>query len=564
MRSVLFVVFIVLSVFKGKAQSADDSLRMQPYSGRILALYRYYSANHKAADIHTLKQRIAHVRTLAETHHDEELQLEADFMQALAWNYALYHQPQQSVQALKALAVKAKQQGADILLPKIYRRLAELYWNDLHNYELAYEAFNLMLEAQRHFSNAECPDIGQNFGTIGEFYFFFKDYRQCIAYMDSCLQCSPHPFSDKSKNKARNAMGLSYQVSGQLDSADHYFQLILTAQEPFKLEEWKGIAKGNLAGSAIRRGQFTRAIPWLWENVQVSIRAKDTSLLGHCYTSLVRCYVELNQKKTADSCLERARFFTTCSRQPHRLAALYEVMTRYHLVYGSPQEARRWFDSTLLLRDQLEKTYNSTQLLRVNQKLEHARRVKLEHEKANKIKQRNFSVVLLLFGLFVALYVYFNQKKKFQQKREIDSLKLKQVNQELETASRQLEFFTRSLSEKSILVDELEQKLGHQLNEEAVAQLQQHTILTDADWDHFRNLFNQVHKGFLVRLKEKMPELTPAEIRFMTLAKLNLSTKEMAASLGVSAQSVRVTRHRLLKKINLPEDGSLADLVNSI
>ena len=61
-----------------------------------------------------------------------------------------------------------------------------------------------------------------------------------------------------------------------------------------------------------------------------------------------------------------------------------------------------------------------------------------------------------------------------------------------------------------------------------------------------------------------MPELTPAEIRFMTLAKLNLSTKEMAASLGVSAQSVRVTRHRLLKKINLPEEGSLADLVNSI
>lgn len=50
----------------------------------------------------------------------------------------------------------------------------------------------------------------------------------------------------------------------------------------------------------------------------------------------------------------------------------------------------------------------------------------------------------------------------------------------------------------------------------------------------------------------------------MTLAKLGFSNKEMAASLGVSPQAIRVTRHRLRKKLHLPEEGSLDELVDSI
>jgi len=38
----------------------------------------------------------------------------------------------------------------------------------------------------------------------------------------------------------------------------------------------------------------------------------------------------------------------------------------------------------------------------------------------------------------------------------------------------------------------------------------------------------------------------------------------MAASLGVSPQAIRVTRYRLRKKLHLPEEGSLEELVSSI
>jgi DNA-directed RNA polymerase specialized sigma24 family protein len=99
---------------------------------------------------------------------------------------------------------------------------------------------------------------------------------------------------------------------------------------------------------------------------------------------------------------------------------------------------------------------------------------------------------------------------------------------------------------------------------EALSQLRRSAILTDEDWESFRENFDKVHTGFLIRLKAKIPDLSPAETRFLALAKLQLSNKEMAALLGVTADAMRLTRFRLRKKLNLTEDGSLEELVNSI
>jgi DNA-binding CsgD family transcriptional regulator len=65
-------------------------------------------------------------------------------------------------------------------------------------------------------------------------------------------------------------------------------------------------------------------------------------------------------------------------------------------------------------------------------------------------------------------------------------------------------------------------------------------------------------------LKEKLPDLTQAEIRLVCLTKLNLDTKEMAGILGVSFATIRQSRYRLRKKFGLSDEGGIDDLVNSI
>ena len=78
----------------------------------------------------------------------------------------------------------------------------------------------------------------------------------------------------------------------------------------------------------------------------------------------------------------------------------------------------------------------------------------------------------------------------------------------------------------------------------------------------FRNMFEEVHSGFLYKLKHQLPDLTPGEVRFMVLSKLKLSTKEMANILGVGASTIRKYKHQVRNKLGLPEDGSIDEVID--
>ena len=86
-------------------------------------------------------------------------------------------------------------------------------------------------------------------------------------------------------------------------------------------------------------------------------------------------------------------------------------------------------------------------------------------------------------------------------------------------------------------------------------------ILTEEDWRHFRQMFDTVYPGFLVRLRDKFNDLTPAEVRLLALTKLQLPVNDMAQLLGISPDSIRKTRYRLRKKLNLPEEGNLEEII---
>ena len=90
------------------------------------------------------------------------------------------------------------------------------------------------------------------------------------------------------------------------------------------------------------------------------------------------------------------------------------------------------------------------------------------------------------------------------------------------------------------------------------------TMLTEEAWEHFWRLFEQVYPGFMYRLKKKFPDLSSAETRLLILTKFNLSTRELAHTLGISGESIRKARYRLRKKLNLVGEASLDTLIQNI
>ena len=58
--------------------------------------------------------------------------------------------------------------------------------------------------------------------------------------------------------------------------------------------------------------------------------------------------------------------------------------------------------------------------------------------------------------------------------------------------------------------------------------------------------------------------VTGNDLRLIALIKVNLSSKDIATLLGISPDSLRVSRYRLRKKLNLEQGESLTAFVQSL
>ena len=84
---------------------------------------------------------------------------------------------------------------------------------------------------------------------------------------------------------------------------------------------------------------------------------------------------------------------------------------------------------------------------------------------------------------------------------------------------------------------------------------------SDNFWEVYQNNFNLIHKNFFKNLRERYPSLTPTDLRFCALLRLNLSTKDIAQFTGLTVRGVEGARYRLRRKLDLPEGINLVDFL---
>jgi DNA-binding CsgD family transcriptional regulator len=73
--------------------------------------------------------------------------------------------------------------------------------------------------------------------------------------------------------------------------------------------------------------------------------------------------------------------------------------------------------------------------------------------------------------------------------------------------------------------------------------------------------FNNIHTSFTQSLKEKFPNLSANDIKMCAYLRMNLSTKEIASILNISARGVEISRYRLRKKMDLENATNLTDFL---
>lgn len=450
-----------------------------------------------------------------------------------------------------------------------YSNLAELLW---HNEQKA-KALELALKSYDIYHDKPLiayPAKIYNQRVLANWYYGFGEYEKAKNIMLELVAATKGDIN-KLRGPGLNTLALIYRQQGQYDSAIYYFDKIYNGH-PNEIEtEAKALAAGNIGTVYSLKKDYDKAISWMKTELQLwgNSGKKDNLSCFSDYIGIAEMYLYKKDISKAKVYIDSASSISRQVRHNDKIFRLYYNITADILrADGQLDEALKYKDSAMAAMERMTKTYDKTYMLTAEKKVTQAKheieKLQLKNQRNKSLMLRNFFVVFILL-VSVIIILLINRSRLTYKQQELQALNEKNI------AEAKLLSFTSKLHEKNRQLEELEYELKHISDDNAtadknekIAQLQQSTILTDEQWDEFRHLFEQVYRGYLNRVKEKYPGITPAEIRYLALLKLNLTNKEMANILGVNDSTVRNYKSRIRKKFSIPEDVDFEESIRNI
>ncbi len=171
-----------------------------------------------------------------------------------------------------------------------------------------------------------------------------------------------------------------------------------------------------------------------------------------------------------------------------------------------------------------------------------------------------------------------NQKEleyiQLKNEQEMVQLKNEKLQAEMEAKNKELAATTMNLIRKNEFLIGLRESLNKDKknpkfdkHEDLIANVIKdinNELENEATWELFKNAFDSVDKGFLNKIKELHPKLTPNDLKLCAYLRLNLSSKEIAPLLNISVRSMEIKRYRLRKKMMLTHETNLVNYIMSI
>ncbi len=441
-----------------------------------------------------------------------------------------------------------------VYLSSVERRMGDYYFDEVKNYDLAFKHFDRMFNLHRQVTLKEHPyKIGEMQLLVFRSY-DFEDFQKCIFYAKATIR--EEEKEQRSEYIVSNLLFIAYshRELGSLDSADYY----MNSAKDFAILQNKnaeiGIADCNIGLHQFLRNHFEQAEVEISKGI-AQLEATNEFIPSQIYFNALLSHIYIQNGKLADS--ERA-IGKVLSLDPQFAYVkdkpkVFDYLAKYYKVKQQPYLALAYIDSLETWNKIIDEKFNTNKFLNAKQ---HWELKKLKGEESQKLLRRNQMIMMLVLFLFFLIVLYYVQSR-------IKNKKLKASELALAQATLTLKGITNEIQSKSQRITILESQIQNKNDEEVLYALQKATILTDDDWVNFKILFEKVHTGFITKLKTQFKNLTPAEIRYLVLLKLNFDNKEMAYTLGISTESVRGILFRLRKKTGLTEDNCLLEIIRA-
>jgi hypothetical protein len=448
------------------------------------------------------------------------------------------------------------------------------------------EAYRYSLEAYALLKTAgleNVPDVTTHLNNIANFHYHLDDVATAQNILLEALRfkCS----STSEEVNMTNTLALTYQRLGDDKLALAYFMKAFRTATTTKDSAWMGIVSGNIGAIFFREKQYSEAIPKLAFDYEQSMKYEQLYSAGTALLTLIKCHLAEKEITQAKILLAQSEPLIKKVDELVLWIDYYDAMALLYEKTNQPKIALAYRKQYSIAKDSLEVINNRAAVNQVKLKWEMDKYMaevnKLKADAGMEVFKRNALIAVLFLLMVISILTYNRQVLKRRKEKEIfekqEALLLSEkirTEGELFHASQALAQYTENLKEKNDLIEEftkevehLQLQLGSPADKEKIEHLEklmQAHIMTDETWDEFKRLFEKVHTGFILRLKEKFVQITETDIRLLTLVKLGLSNREMSNMLGVTNEAIKKSRQRLRKKINLPDDQSLEEVVAGI
>jgi len=583
-REKTFLILLFLFTLCNKAFSQFQHIVNKPYKERYLLLDSvfYYSGIFEL-DSNICFSKTEKLKKVAQTANDAELLSEVELIRS-AYYILGKQQDHNKVEPILFPLLKKAQDHNDLITTIRARQFLAAYYMMDCQYSKALDHYLHSYYLLKNVTLEEYPNKSEAIYNIASAYYNYGDYDKAKIILNESMQfpipAVPHNHFLGCSVNAINTLGLIYRKTKKYDSAEIAFKRAYNLAKEGKADVWVGITGGNLGITYYLTGRYGEAMPLLKDDVERSFRAK---LYDNGLNSLIKLadvyFIKRDIDSATNSIALADKIIDEKAKDKNKLkAAICLLKSKLYAYQNNMPLAYRYADSARILQDSVVAKKNSIVTARYEQRIQEEKyKADIELIKSQKrFTSLLYGSVVGIFLLLIVIMLLFINRQKLKHKQEKLTLAIekKYAEHELENATRQLKEFAKSIYEKNKIIeqfaDDLEQLRTTQINStpfvnnEVLAQLQNATILTERQWNDFRELFDKVHVGYIDRLKQKHPDLTQSEIRFAVLTKLNLSNKEMAAMLGVGNEAIRQYRYRLRKKLNLAEDNSLEEVIDMI
>lgn len=422
------------------------------------------------------------------------------------------------------------------------------YYNE--QVDRALSQFNEALSFYRQRNSVE--GLAQTYANIGHIYEKRKNPKQAYHYQKLALANSQAANDVTSLTKIYENLGSIFEDEARYDSAHFYYQHALTLAQKTHDEIGQIEIINNLGDVFRKTGRYQEGLKLSHEAMKRAKQTGELYQLSAALRDIAKTYRFLNQPDSAYAYLERSRdlvdaiYAAENTRQITLLQTLYDVEHKDSEI--AQLNAQKQVDFVIIIAA---------------------------------------SVVLVLIGILAAVVISrqrlklrneqaLNQQNQqiFQAQNELMQVELKnqQLEEEnlkgqLELKSKELTTHTLQIIQKNQVLEELKEDLTAILKDDKRDQKKQLRQLVekislnfsqDKYWDDFRTIFDQVHPYFFTQLTQHFPDLTATDLRLIALLKMNISSADVATLLGISSDSLRVSRYRLRKKIGLAEGESLS------